>query len=73
MLGFPALRSGSGEHQAQGLFQLLRRWNLEGWIIGMLFDTTDTNTGRFNAACVRVEQKLGKWLLHIACRHHIME
>src|SRR6218665_1295923 len=38
----------------------------------MCFDTTASNTGRRNGACVLLEQKLEKDL-HLACRHHILE
>jgi hypothetical protein len=37
------------------------------------FDTTAANTGHRNGACVLLEQKLKKDLLHFACRHHILE
>jgi len=39
----------------------------------MCFDTTSSNTGRLAGACVLLEQMLGKELLLLACRHHIME
>jgi hypothetical protein len=39
----------------------------------MCFDTTASNTGRKNGACVLIEQKLGKDLLYLPCRHHIFE
>ena len=39
----------------------------------MCFDTTSSNTGNRNVACVLLEQKLGKKLLHLAFRHYIME
>ena len=40
---------------------------------GLVFDTTSSNTGCCSGACVLIEQKLGKYLLHFACRHHIFE
>ena len=39
----------------------------------MYFDTTSSNTGRSKGACVLLEQRLGKDLLYLACRHHVME
>ena len=39
----------------------------------MCFDTTSSNTGRINGACVILQQLLGQDLLHLACRHHILE
>lgn len=42
-------------------------------IVGMCFDTTASNTGVLNGACVLLEQKIGRPLLALACRHHIFE
>ena len=39
----------------------------------MCFDTTASNTGRKNGACVSLEHKLDKDMLWLACRHHILE
>ena len=39
----------------------------------MCFDTTSSYTGHRNGACVLIEQKLKKDMLHFACRHHIYE
>ena len=42
-------------------------------VIAMSFDTTSSNTGRLNGACVLIEQTLKKNLLYLACRHHMYE
>ena len=39
----------------------------------MCFDTTSSNTGRMNGACVLIEQGLKVEMLFLACRHHILE
>ena len=39
----------------------------------MSFDTISSNTGRKQGACVMIEQELETDLLHLACRHHILE
>lgn len=39
----------------------------------MSFDTTSSNTGAKRGACTLLETKLGKQLLHLACRHHVFE
>ena len=39
----------------------------------MACDTTASNTGRNQEACVLIEQVLPKDLLYLACRHHIFE
>ncbi len=37
------------------------------------FDTTSSNTGHRSRACLMLERKLGKELLHSACRHYVLE
>lgn len=39
----------------------------------MRFDTTASNTGLHAGACVLLEEKLGRDLISLACRHHIMK
>ena len=39
----------------------------------LCFDTTASNTGHLTAACVAIQEKLGRALLWCACRHHIGE
>ena len=39
----------------------------------MWFNTTAANTGPRNGACILLEQKFGKDMLWLACRHHILE
>ena len=39
----------------------------------MCFDTTSSNTGKFNGACILLEALLGHPLLWTACRHHVLE
>lgn len=48
-------------------------WKVSDQVVGISFDTTSANTGRLNGACVLIEQKLGKDLLWLACRHHVLE
>lgn len=39
----------------------------------MCFDTTASNTGSYKGACKLIQDKLGKPLIGLACRHHILE
>ncbi|KAK0050926.1 hypothetical protein Bpfe_019652 [Biomphalaria pfeifferi] len=39
----------------------------------MCFDTTVSNTGLHTGACHLIEERLSKDLLHLPCRHHILE
>lgn len=73
LLGVPKLTSGTGEGQANAIADALQEWEVSGAVAAMCFDTTAANTGRRIGACVLLEQILGRDLLHLACRHHIME
>lgn len=39
----------------------------------MTFDTTASNTGKYNGACTFLEKMLGRNLINLACRHHVLE
>ena len=64
---------GTGKNQASAVVQALQEWRVQDRVIGMCFDTTSSNTGIHIGACVEIERALGKDLLYLACRHHIME
>ena len=42
-------------------------------IVGLSFETTASNSGWQNGACVKVEVLFEKKLFYFACRHHILE
>ena len=42
-------------------------------IIGLVFDTTSSNTGLAKGSVTKIAKGLDKFLLLLACRHHIME
>ena len=65
--------SGSGEAQAKAVCDAVNNWGVQDHVIAMSFDTTSSNTGRLNGACVLIEQTLKKNLLYLACRHHMYE
>ena len=73
LLGVPKLPSGTGEAQANAVLRCLDDWDISSRIKGMSFDTTASNTGRRNGACILIEQALNTDLLYLACRHHIFE
>lgn len=52
---------------------MLEDWNCADVVVGMVFDTTASNTGHKTAGCIAVQQQLKKPLLWFACRHHIGE
>ena len=74
VLGVPAVQSGTGEEIAEGVLEVLEEWGLgSSQIAGLSFDTTASNTGAWNGACVILEERLECKLLYLACRRHIHE
>ncbi|ESN95853.1 hypothetical protein HELRODRAFT_179046 [Helobdella robusta] len=59
--------------EATAVHECLLEWNLEESVKALVFDTTASNTGKKNGACTRLQQKLRRNVLHIACPHHISE
>lgn len=73
LLGVPKLSSGTGESISEAVVNTVHEWDIADKVCAMAFDTTAANTGRHSGACHLIEQKLGKDLLHLACRHHFHE
>jgi len=73
LLGVPQLSAGTGEEQAENVFQLLMNWGINDSVIAVFCDTIASNTGRLKGACVLLEQHLKKDMLYLMCRHHIYE
>lgn len=48
LLGIPKIESGTGEHQAMSIIDLLDRWGITNCIKGLCFDTTASNSGKLN-------------------------
>ncbi len=69
LLGVQKLTSGTGEAQAAAVTQCLEEWEIAERVVALCFDTTASNTGHRSDACCLIEQKLGKDLLYLACRH----
>lgn len=73
LLGVPKLSSGIGKKAADAVIHEIKRWNILDEIEGMCFDTTSVNTGKFNGACTLIEKYIGRDMLWLACRHHVLE
>ena len=67
------LDSSSGKAQAKTVLDALHDRNLVDQAQIMCCDTTASNTGHLNGACVLLERKLERELLLFTCRHHIYE
>lgn len=72
-LGLFVVETHSASNCAITVSDAIKKNNLTNRIVGMVSDTENVNTGRTNGACVQIEQKLQKPLLHLMCRHHIFE
>ena len=70
------LEIGTGNPQADS-FQCIARlhqpedFKLTYKAIAMSLDTTRSSTGTVNGASTLLEDRLGKKLLYLACRHHV--
>jgi hypothetical protein len=73
LLGVPELSAGTGYEVSSAVYDTLEDWSLLHKVQAFVFDTTASNTGRLNGACVLLEHKLDRDILYLACRHHILE
>lgn len=72
-MGIPVLHNGKGESQADAVYNLIKKWKIEKNVQFMSFYTTASNTGNISGACKLLQNKLGRPLIELACRHHIIE
>lgn len=63
--------TGSSQHDA--VVNLLKEWKAIDNVIGLVFDTTASNTGRIKGSATAIQKTMGRSLLWLACRHHIYE
>ena len=75
LLGVPELDSGTGDASADAVYRQLQLWKCESIVIGMCFNTTASNTGKFTASSAGklLEESIGQNLLWLACIHHMLE
>ena len=73
ILGAVPLEGQTGDAIFQGVLKLLVEFGVTERVIAMSFDTTSSNTGPTQGACIRLEKHMQKALLWLACRRHVME
>ena len=77
LLGVPSLPHKSNDKVGPQIAcvtkDLLDSWGCTDCVAGMVFDTTNSNTGAVSAACISIQTALGRPLLWCACRHHVGE
>ena len=59
--------------EADTVKTMLDTWGIAEKIIACGFDTTSSNTGVHKGCCTVLQQLLGRQMLWVACRHHILE
>lgn len=73
LIGIPKLEKSTGQEQANAVYFALENWGVLDTVQALCCDTTASNTGRLNGACVLLEQNLQRDLLYLPCRYHIYE
>ena len=73
LLAIPACINSTGECQTEKIIEILESYELKHDIQGLVFDTTASNTGKHKGVNTRLNEYLGKPILHLACRHHVYE
>ncbi|KAG0724873.1 hypothetical protein GWK47_039711 [Chionoecetes opilio] len=73
LLGVPTSSDSTGRNVAAVVLKEVDEAGVRDKIIAFCFDTTASNTGMVQGACIRIEQELGRSLLWLACRHHVHE
>ena len=73
LLWIPECPTGKGVDEFNTVKELLQNWGIGKEIIGMVFDTTASNSGEHSGACTYLEEWRGVPLLWLACRRHVIE
>ena len=71
----PSVRRGTGQQLCDATITTLEQRNLleKENTIGMVWDTTASNTGIHAGAAVYFERYIGHAILYVACRRHMLE
>ena len=73
LLGIPQLDKSTGLAQQESVSKLLDEWGASDSLIGVVYDTTASNSGNKMGSVTRLERKLQRSLLKMPCRRHIHE
>ena len=72
-LGVPKLERSTGKEMSNAVMTHRVAWESDKTVIGICYDTTGATTGRKSGAATLLENALGRNLLWLSCRHHMME
>ncbi|KAG0721942.1 hypothetical protein GWK47_045420 [Chionoecetes opilio] len=65
--------ANTGTAQGEAVLKAISEAQLQTRVQGLVFDTTASNTGLYEGACVKIQEGLGRELIWVACRHHVLE
>ena len=73
LLGIPECPSGKGVDEFELVRDYMVKWEVREQVIGMVFDTTNSNSGEHSGACRYLEIWIDSPVLWLACRRHVAE
>ena len=73
LLGIPECISGKGVDEFEITKDFLVEWKVKQQLVGMVFDTTASNSGEHTGACRYLEVWVGHPILWLACHRHVSE
>jgi hypothetical protein len=71
LLGIPIISKSASDAKVgsligESVYDLVNQWQCAKKVVAMVCDTTSSNTGHLTTACIAMQQKLQKLLLHVA-------
>lgn len=72
-LGLFAVNSKAAVHCVVPILDAIQKYNLSHRVAGLVCDTEAVNTGQWGGVCALIEDALEIFLLHLLCRHHVLE
>lgn len=72
-LGLFAVDSKAAVNCVPPILEAIQKYNLRHRLVGLVCDTEAVNTGRWTGVCASIENALKMLLLHLMCRHHVLE
>ena len=74
ILSIIEMKNSKAEEGVSAVIKALQHWSIDKkQIIGCVFDTTNTNSGWRLGIVVRLEEFLEHRVIHVYCRHHVLE
>ena len=69
----PLISRSNGSSQHDAVVKVLQDWDVLPLVIGLVFDATASNTGRFKGCATSLEKTRGCPVPWFVCRHHVFD